>query len=175
MTNSLSGGHSEKEKEHKERIRKLKAKTSKMRLAVSTFKKPKKVHTSEPRDITLGGKKYTMSEFEDHMASTDRPTYSGEIPGAADKLRKQRAKTKKAMKRNKSDFTKILQDDHPYKRKKDHPDDMNTRENRAYNTNQLAIKHQKETPLSRREKQNIADAENRERGQRAQPVRERHS
>ena len=34
MTNSLSGGHSEKEKEHKERIRKLKAKTSKMRVAV---------------------------------------------------------------------------------------------------------------------------------------------
>ena len=31
MTNSLSGGQSEKEKEHKERIRKLKAKTSKMR------------------------------------------------------------------------------------------------------------------------------------------------
>jgi hypothetical protein len=79
MTNSLSGGHSEKEKEHKERIRKLKAKTSKMRLA------------AERRDITLGGKKYTMKEFEDHMASTDRPTYSGEIPGAADKLRKQRA------------------------------------------------------------------------------------
>ena len=31
MTNSMSGNHSEKEKEHKERIRKLKAKTSKMR------------------------------------------------------------------------------------------------------------------------------------------------
>jgi hypothetical protein len=95
MTNSLSGGHSEKEREHKERIRKLKAKTSKMRVAVSTFKKPKKVHTSEPRDITLGGKKYTMSEFEDHMASTDRPTYSGEIPGSADKLRKRRATASK--------------------------------------------------------------------------------
>jgi|APSaa5957512535_1039671.scaffolds.fasta_scaffold395168_2 hypothetical protein len=38
MSNSLSGNHSEKEKEHKERIRKLKAKTSKMRLAVSSFK-----------------------------------------------------------------------------------------------------------------------------------------
>jgi len=33
MTNSLSGGHSEKEKEHKERIKKLKARTSKMRAA----------------------------------------------------------------------------------------------------------------------------------------------
>ena len=107
-------GYPNEEKERKQRIKKLKARTSKMRLAI-------------------------------------------------------------ANKRNKSDFTKILQDDHPYKKKKDHPDDMNTRENRAHNTNQLAIKHQKETPLSRREKQNIADSENRERGQREQPVRERHN
>jgi hypothetical protein len=40
----MSGNHSEKEREHKERIKKLKAKTSKMRLAVSgedIFKKNK--------------------------------------------------------------------------------------------------------------------------------------
>ena len=87
------GYPNESEQERKQRIKKLKAKTSKMRLAVSTFKK------SPPNPesmITLGDKKYTMAEFKDHMASTDRPTYSGEIPGAADKLRKQRAKTKKS-------------------------------------------------------------------------------
>tara|TARA_R110000851_G_scaffold288783_1_gene442869 strand:+ start:214 stop:543 length:330 start_codon:yes stop_codon:yes gene_type:complete len=87
MTNSLSGGHSEKEKEHKERIRKLKAKTSKMRIAVASKKTPL---------VTLGDKKfYNITEFEDHMASTDRPTYSGEIPGSADKLRKRRATASK--------------------------------------------------------------------------------
>lgn len=80
--------HEQQERERKQRIRKLKAKTSKMRLAVVSKKTPL---------VTLGDKKfYNMTEFEDHMASTDRPTYSGEIPGAADKLRKQRAKTKKA-------------------------------------------------------------------------------
>jgi hypothetical protein len=106
--------------------------------------------------------------------------YDNEEKERKQRIKKMKAKTSKMRlavvnKRNKSDFTKILQDDHPYKKKKDHPDDMNTRENRAHNTNQLAIKHQKETPLSRREKQNIADAENRERGQREQPVRERHA
>jgi len=77
--------------------------------------------------------------------------------------------------RKKSDFTKLLADDHPYKKKKDHPEDMNTRENRAHNTIEYARKYQKETPLSRKEKQNIADSEKRERGQRKQPVRERHA
>ena len=50
----MSGGHSEKEKEHKERIRKLKAKTSKMRIAASTFKPsaPKK-----PYKLTKADKK----------------------------------------------------------------------------------------------------------------------
>ena len=87
------GYPNESEQERKQRIKKLKAKTSKMRLAVSTFKKS----PSKPNDfkVTLGDKQYTMAEFEDHMASTDRPTYSGEIPGSADKLRKRRATASK--------------------------------------------------------------------------------
>ncbi len=105
--------------------------------------------------------------------------YDNEEKERKQRIKKMKAKTSKmrlaiVKKRNKSDFTKLLQEDHPYKKKKDHPDDMNTRENRSHNTNQLAIKYQKETPLSRRVKQNIADAENRERGQRKQPMRERH-
>jgi hypothetical protein len=75
------GYPNESEQERKQRIKKLKARTSKMRLA----------EVNSRRDITLGGKKYNLKEFEDHMASKDRPTYSGEIPGSADKLRKERA------------------------------------------------------------------------------------
>ena len=78
------GYPNESTQERKQRIKKLKARTSKMRLAIVTGPGPR-------RDITLGNKKYTIDEFEDHMASKDRPTYSGEIPGSADKLRKQRA------------------------------------------------------------------------------------
>jgi len=81
------GYPNESEQERKQRIKKLKARTSKMRLAVASKKTPL---------VTLGDKKfYNITEFEDHMASTDRPTYSGEIPGAADKLRKRRATASK--------------------------------------------------------------------------------
>jgi len=79
----------ETKEERKQRIKKLKAKTSKMRLAIVTGPGPR-------RDITLGNKKYTIDEFEDHMVSKDRPTYSGEIPGSADKLRKERANPSKS-------------------------------------------------------------------------------
>ena len=81
------GYPNESEQERKQRIKKLKARTSKMRLAVASKKTPL---------VTLGDKKfYNITEFEDHMASTDRPTYSGEIPGSADKLRKRRATASK--------------------------------------------------------------------------------
>tara|TARA_R100000963_G_C4624687_1_gene91216 strand:+ start:107 stop:421 length:315 start_codon:yes stop_codon:yes gene_type:complete len=68
MTNSLSGGHSEKEKEHKERIKKLKARTSKMRVAVSTFKPsaPKK-----PYKLTKTDKK-RQKEFGDFVVQQEK-------------------------------------------------------------------------------------------------------
>jgi len=95
----MPGTHDYDEKKHKERVKKLKAKTSKMRLAIVTGPGPR-------RDITLGNKKYTIDEFEDHMASTDRPTYSGEIPKSKKSAPAKYKLTKTDIKRQKefSDF-----------------------------------------------------------------------
>ena len=92
------GYPNESTQERKQRIKKLKARTSKMRLAVSTFKKPNPtVKYPDKGDlVSANGQSFkSLKDFEDYVDKEDRPTFGGERPSGVAALRKQRAKTKK--------------------------------------------------------------------------------
>jgi len=116
MTNSLSGGHSEKEKEHKERIRKLKAKTSKMRVAAdfddfepvgqSTPKQKKQI---EKNKITRG--RNNEIERQVRKVKYDRRTQGRKNMGNFDVAR---PNEKEKLKETKSRIKKNLPTDKVY-------------------------------------------------------------
>ena len=86
------------ERKRKDRIKKMKAKTSKMRLAVSSFKKsnPTVKYPDKGDLVSVNDQSFkSLKDFEDYVAKEDRPTFGGERPSGVTALRKQRAKTKK--------------------------------------------------------------------------------
>ena len=69
MSNSMSGNHSEKEKEHKERIRKLKARTSKMRAA--------SIKTMDKRSIIRNQRLYNNAVTKPTLQQGEGPGIQG--------------------------------------------------------------------------------------------------
>ena len=91
----MPGYHSEEEKEHKQRIKKLKAKTSKMRLAVAGEDIFKKNKIKRDVDKDTGGSDYEQDVFDSLTKMISKET-GGKPDAVRRNLQKSYGKRKKS-------------------------------------------------------------------------------